>query len=136
MSFTKTDVLAVAAEFSAVTDPQWALWIAMTERQLNRAVLGARADDVGVFLCAHLMTKFGASGAGTGAGSGGPVVSEKVGEVSVTGAQVKALSGTDAWMFSTGYGASYMRLVKLAALTPFVPGGSTLPCPSDPWDCE
>jgi len=75
---------------------------------------GTRADQAQYYLAAHLMklSDLAASGAS------GPLVSEKVGEVSKSYAQ--ASSESDAQLGMTAYGSEYLRIRRTILVTPFV----------------
>lgn len=103
MAITKIDVLNVAPELSAVTDPQWTALLAYVALQLNTDVWGGWLDMGSAYLAAHLATLTRRRGMGA-------VQSEHVGQVSRA---YLAISLTPGSLESTAYGAEYLRLMRM-----------------------
>ncbi len=109
MAVTASDVKALATELASVADATITTWIAIVERQINRAAFGVKADDAVTYLTSHYVTinEKAATGA---SGTVGTVTSRKVGDVSTSFSTPANLSTSDAMLSSTMWGQLYLNL--------------------------
>jgi hypothetical protein len=111
LTIDQADVLLAAPELSGVTNAQWAWMLAAVADEVGPALAGsqARADRMGVQLCAHLATvTYIRTG---GSSTPGPLVGVSVGAVSKSYAS--PLPFQPGALESTKYGQEYLRLVRL-----------------------
>lgn len=102
MAITKTDVLLIAPELTAITDNQWTAIIADAYEELNESAWGTRRDKAAKYLAAHKATLFSRGGQAQ-------VKSETVGDISVT---YDTASVNEDPMKATSYGVEYTRMVR------------------------
>jgi Protein of unknown function (DUF4054) len=103
MAITKTDVLNVAPELTAISDPQWAALIGYAYAQMDPDIWATWLDMGAAYLVAHLATLTRRHGTG-------PVQSESVGQVSRS---YQAFPLTAGALESTAYGNEYLRLLNM-----------------------
>lgn len=122
LTITKTEVQAIAGELagSALSDPEWAVVLDLTDAEINVSAFGSQSkgDMAARYLAAHKAVRFLASKT-TGAGSSapaGPLTGVTVGPVSKTFAQPVTMTtgpASSAELQTTSYGREYLRLVRL-----------------------
>lgn len=112
--------LATAAdlppEFSAVDPAVSTYWLDHAARSISVAVLGDDTSYAHAMLTAHLLKR---QNLGSSSGTGTPIQSESVGDVSVSYA-VAAPAASSTGLDSTSYGQEFRRIVSLHRQSPMV----------------
>ncbi len=129
MTITSTNVIAIAPEYaSPFSTGTIDTFIGFAELQVFSDVWGRLADMATTYLAAHLLALSYPGGTPTGAssGPGGPLTSEKVGDVSRNFGQSNptGLTVGDVDLMSTGYGRQFLSLRESLAIVPTVSAGS------------
>lgn len=121
-----SDVTDVAKEFTGTSPETIEMFIALARRFVSESRWGDMSKQGIVQMAAHLLKKagYGAGTDGTGSAGGvavGPVVSESVGEISVTYAQAGVgASDADKLLGTTSYGQLFLMLRSTLPRTPMV----------------
>lgn len=118
MAVTAATIRALFPEFAAETDARVDLFIGFAGNSINADVWGTLTDQATSYLTAHMLARANAGGAG-----GGPVTTEKVGELSRSygqlGGQYAEALGE---LALTSYGVEYARLRRQIPVTPMLTG--------------
>ncbi len=104
ISFTKSQLVARFPEFANEADARVANLLTMARDYVDETVLGSRAMTGLMLYTAHLLSSTKASAAG----KTGPIISEKVGDLSTTYAGPQGKTNS---LQSTTYGELYLKLV-------------------------
>jgi hypothetical protein len=122
-----SDVTDVANEFQGTSDETVEMFIALARRFVSESQWGDMSKQGIVQMAAHLLKKagygYGSDNTGTGGGvATGPVISESVGEISRTYANVGSSGSTvaDALLATTSYGQLFLMMRSTLVRTPFV----------------
>lgn len=117
MSITKDDVIRIAPEFSAEDDSVFDFFIPEAANYINRTVWGVKSNYAHALFTAHLMKSRG--GATGGAAPGGPIASERVGDIATTYATTPVVGGS---LGTTSYGIQFEQLRRTIITSPIVGG--------------
>lgn len=122
MPVSYSDIIAFASEFSTVPSQTISTYIVYASLSVNVSVWRYKADFATILLTCHLLKMKSVADAIAGSGSSGPVISEKVGDLSRTyGAFVSGAAGKDPTSLGqTTYGQEFLRLQKSLIITPMV----------------
>lgn len=119
MATTPDDVRRIAPEFSAEDDSTINFFIAEADKYINARAWGSKANYARALFAAHLMKSRGVSGGGNA--PGGPIQSEKVGDISTTYAVAPPTGNS---FNNTPYGMQFEQLKKTLLIGPLVVGFS------------
>lgn len=116
MSVSASSIKALFPEFGAETDGRIELFITFAENSISAAVWGTLTDQAVSYLAAHMLARANAGGA-----AGGPVVSEKVGDLARSYGQVGGKTSDYLGELGlTSYGIEYARLRRQIPVTPML----------------
>lgn len=110
MAVDSAYVIDVAPELVDVSVSRIDRFIDFAKLSVNESVWGTKYDLGVAVMTAHLLTVSGRSG------SGGPITSEKVGELAQSYGQVN-VSG-DEYLATTSYGQWFLQLRRTIPITP------------------
>lgn len=116
MSVTAASIKALFPEFAAESDPRVDLFIGFAQNSISALVWGTLTDQATSYLTAHLLARANAGGAG-----GGPVTSEKVGDLARGYGQLGGKTADSIGELGlSSYGIEYARLRRQIPVTPMI----------------
>lgn len=107
MTVTASDITDHFPQFEGLSETVITQWLTQAERRVNPIQWGEKADDAVLWLTAHLLALTQTLGACVSPASG-PIVSKKVGDLSVSYKVPDKMSQT--FLASTAYGQYYLTL--------------------------
>lgn len=112
MAIDRASLLKIAPEFEEADKNQVNVFLDIAKTVINEAVFGNKYEYAVLLMAAHFLTLTPV------AGDGGPISQQKVGNISVTYADVTIKNNEE--LSQTPYGVMYLTLRRTILVTPLI----------------